>query len=192
MDTKTIPGLRSITKDKGVRGYYKLKKADLIVLLLEQSPEEMPTPPLRSKVKKIKPVFPVRIIPSLQVIQNTASKAFSRTKNGVVGPHDNFKRTLKDDMEDAAEKENQGGNSDLTLHENKRAFKGAFKSFVIPGVPKTGIDSYFDQTKPHIRTLIKNQLKEMGSTETFMALWVRCKKSIEPLTELDPEYLEGV
>ena len=74
----------------------------------------------------------------------------------------------------------------------KGHLKGAFKSFVIPGVPKTGIDSYFDQTKPHIRTLIKNQLKEMGSTETFMALWVRCKKSIEPLTELDPEYLEGV
>ena len=58
MDTKTIPGLRSITKDKGGRGYYKLKKAGLIALLLEQSAEEMPTPPLRSKEKKKSLYFP--------------------------------------------------------------------------------------------------------------------------------------
>ena len=32
----------------------------------------------------------------------------------------------------------------------------------------------------------------MGSTKTFMTLWIRCKKSIEPLIELDPEYLEDV
>ena len=33
---------------------------------------------------------------------------------------------------------------DLTPHEHQRAFKGAYKSFVIPGAPKTDIDSYFD------------------------------------------------
>ena len=35
MNAKTIPELRSIAKDKGLRGFYKLKKADLLVLLLE-------------------------------------------------------------------------------------------------------------------------------------------------------------
>ena len=33
MNTKTIRELRSIAKDQGLRGYYKLKKADLIALL---------------------------------------------------------------------------------------------------------------------------------------------------------------
>ena len=33
MNTKTIRELRSIAKDQGFRGYYKLKKADLIALL---------------------------------------------------------------------------------------------------------------------------------------------------------------
>ena len=58
---------------------------------------------------------------------------------------------------------------------------------MIPGVPKTDIDSYFDQTKPYIKTLIKNQLKEMGSAKIIMTLWVRWKKLIMPLIELDPE-----
>ena len=33
----------------------------------------------------------------------------------------------------------------------------------MPGKPKIDIDSYFDQAKAHIRTLIKKQLKEMRS-----------------------------
>ena len=43
---------------------------------------------------------------------------------------------------------------DLTSHEHERELKGAYRSFVIPGVPKTDIDSYFDQTKSYIETLI--------------------------------------
>ena len=34
---------------------------------------------------------------------------------------------------------------------------------MIPGTPKTDIDSYFDRTKPHIKTLTENQLREMES-----------------------------
>ena len=61
---------------------------------------------------------------------------------------------------------------------------------MLPGAPKTGIDSYFDQTKLHIKTLIKSQLKEMGSAQKIMILWVRWKKCTETLIELDPEDLE--
>ena len=154
INTKTERQLRSITEDKGLRGYYKLKKVDLVTSLLEQSTEEMPTPPPRSSMS---------------------------------GPHDSAKKTLKGDVESEANKANQEEDIDLTPHEKERAFKGAFKSFMIPGAPKTGTDSYFDQAKPHIKTLIKNQLKEMGSANT---LWVTWKKPLESLIELDPEYLE--
>ena len=58
---------------------------------------------------------------------------------------------------------------------------------MIPGAPKTDIDSSFDQSKPHIKTLIKNQLKEMEPAKIIMILWVRWKKRIMPLIELDPE-----
>ena len=97
-------------------------------------------------------------------------------------------RLKKAFVEAEAEKENQEEEDvDLTPHENERALKGAYRNFVIPGAPKTDIDSYFDQTKPHIKMLIKNQLKEMGSAKIIMTLWVRWKKRIMPLIELDPE-----
>ena len=51
-NTKTVRELRSIAKDKGLRGFYKLKKDDLVALLLEQLNEEMPTPSLRARGRK--------------------------------------------------------------------------------------------------------------------------------------------
>ena len=65
MNTKTIRDLRSIAKDKGLHGFYKLKKADLLALLSEQLSKEMPTPSPRSKGKERKPVL-VKVIPSPQ------------------------------------------------------------------------------------------------------------------------------
>ena len=52
MNTKTVPELKSIAKNKGLRDFYKLKKADLLVLLLEQSSEEIPTSPSRASGKE--------------------------------------------------------------------------------------------------------------------------------------------
>ena len=66
MNRKTIRELRSIAKDKGLHGYYKLKKADLVALLLKQSAEEMPTRPPRGKGKKRRLVLPTKKIPSPQ------------------------------------------------------------------------------------------------------------------------------
>ena len=61
------------------------------------------------------------------------------------------------------------------------------QSFVIPGRPKTDTDSYFDQTKPHIKTLIENHLKEMVPAKIIMTLWVVWKKPIRVLIKLGPE-----
>ena len=100
-------------------------------------------------------------------------------------------------MEGKAEKVNQenqeerGEDVDLTQDENERALKGAYRSFVTSGAPKTDTDSYFDQTKPHIKMLIKIQLKEMRSANIIMILWVKWKKPIMPLIELDPEDVES-
>ena len=64
MKTKTVRELRSFARGKGLRGYYRLRKDDLVALLLEQSAEEIPTPPPRARRTERRPVPPVRIIPS--------------------------------------------------------------------------------------------------------------------------------
>ena len=209
MNTKTVRELRSIAKDKGLCGYYKLKKADLVALLSEQSAEEMPkSPPTarrkiipstkemdefeKEEMKKGKPVVKNKLnewydwlvdyVP--KPIKSAVSIAFLRAKNSILGLYDGAKKTLKCNVQGEVEKENQEEQDvDFTPHEHKRALKRAYRSFVIPGAPKTNIDSYFDQTKPHIKTLIRNQLKEMGSAKIIMALWVRWKKPIVPLVE---------
>ena len=97
---------------------------------------------------------------------------------------------LKDIVEKEAEGQQQqeeGEDVDLTPSDYERALEGAYRGFVIPGIPKTDIDSYFGKINPNIKTLIKNQLKEMGSAKIIMTLWVRWKKRIMPLIELDPE-----
>ena len=66
INTKTVRELRSIAKDKGLHGYYILKKDYLVPLLLEQSTEEMLSPPPRVSSKERRPVFPVNIISSPQ------------------------------------------------------------------------------------------------------------------------------
>ena len=129
-------------------------------------------------------------------IKNIVSKGFSIAKNSILSLYDGVKKTLKDIVEKEAEEEQQQeeeeeGDVDLTPYEHERVLRGAYRSFVIPGTSKTDIDSYFDQVKPHIKTLIENQVKEMRSAKIIVTLWVMWKKPMErPLIDLGPEDLE--
>ena len=72
--------MRSNAKDKGLRGFYKLKKAELLTLLLEQSAEEMPAPAPRSKGKERRPVLPVKIIPSPQEMDEFEKEEMKKSR----------------------------------------------------------------------------------------------------------------
>ena len=79
----------------------------------------------------------------LQDVRKTTSLLYNRmTENMGYGQN-----SLKDIVEKEAEEEQQQEeeNIDLIPHENEKALKGAYRSFVIPGTPKTDIYSYFDQ-----------------------------------------------
>ena len=120
----------------------------------------------------------------LQSVCETASLLFNRMMENM----EYGRERLKDIVEKEAEEEKQQQEEeyiDLTPHEHERTLKGAYESFVIPGVPKTDIDSYFNQTKLNIKMLIKTHLKEMGSEKIIMTQWVRWKKPIMLVIELD-------
>ena len=63
----------------------------------------MAKPSLRIKGKKRRSVLLVKIFSNPPKIKNAISKAFSRVKNSMLELHDSAKKTLKDDVEDAAE-----------------------------------------------------------------------------------------
>ena len=133
-------------------------------------------------------VTPDALAERLQSVRKTVSLLYNRMMENMGYGQER----LKDIMEkEAEEKQQQEEDVNLTPHEHERVLKGAYRSFVIPGAPKTDIDSYFDQIKPHIKTLIKNQLREMRPAKIIMNLWVRWKKFIMPLIELGPEYAKN-
>ena len=79
MNTKTVNKLRSIAKDSGLRGYYMLKKADLISLLSEQSAKKMPMQPPRTNGGK-SPVPHVNIIPSPQEMDEFKKEEMKKSR----------------------------------------------------------------------------------------------------------------
>ena len=103
-------------------------------------------------------------------IKKAVDKAFITFKNRIPRLYDGAKKTLKDIVEKKAEEEEEEEDVDLTPHEYERALKGAYRSFMMPGKPKTDIDSYFEEAKSYIKIVIENQLKEMGSAKIIMTL----------------------
>ena len=152
MNTKTVRELRSIAKDKGLRGFYKLKKDDLLALLLEQLSEEMPMPPPMASGKEGRRPLPVKVISSPQemdefekeemkksrpvvrnrlnewhdwlfdyvpkIIKSAVNKAFSRTKNSILGLYDGAKKTLKGIVEKEAGGQQEQEEQDVDLTTN--------------------------------------------------------------------------
>ena len=80
MNTKTIRELRSIAKDKGLHGFCKLKKTDLLALLLEKSSEEISMPPPRSKGKERRHAVLVKIIPSPQEMDEFEKEEMKKSR----------------------------------------------------------------------------------------------------------------
>ena len=72
------------------------------------------------------------------------------------GQQERLKDIVKKEAEEEKQQQEEEEDIDLTPHEHERALRRAYRSFVMPGTPKTNIDSYFDQAKPHIKTLIEN------------------------------------
>ena len=105
-------------------------------------------------------------------IKKAVDKAFITFKNRIPRLYDGAKKTLKDIVEKKAEEEEEEEEEDvdLTPHEYERALKGAYRSFMMPGKPKTDIDSYLEEAKSYIKIVIENQLKEMGSAKIIMTL----------------------
>ena len=80
MNGKTVRELRSIAKDKCLRGYCKLNEDDLVALLLEESADEMPTPPPRTYGKKRRPILPLKIIPDPQEMDKFKKEEVVRSR----------------------------------------------------------------------------------------------------------------
>ena len=51
--------------------------------------------------------------------------------------------------------------------------KGAFRSFIVPGMAKDDVDTYLKKVKPQVKKLIEEQLRELESAKVIMTLWIK-------------------
>ena len=214
MNNQTIKELRAIAKERGLRGYYKLRKAELVSLL--ETPIRPPRRPGQKKsLGKVillpKPesmdIFEQQeMMKNRSVVKNKLNEwydwlvgyvpkpikepvgnAFSKVKNSVMKLYEKGKKTLLREVEEEAEKEHENENvEDLTPVEQKHAMNGAYKSFRIGGQEKTDIDSYIAFVKPKIQKLIEEQVKVLVSAKVQMHMWVMWKKE-DQIIRLDDE-----
>ena len=124
----------------------------------------------------------------LQGVRETASLLYNRMVENMGYGREKLKNIVEKEAGEEQQHEDECEEDVyLTPHEHERALKGAYRSFMMPGKPKTDVDSYFDQAKPYIKALVENQLKEMGSAKIMLTLWVLWKKPIKRLIKLGPD-----
>ena len=78
----------------------------------------------------------------LQNIRETASLLYNRMVENVGYGQEKLQDIVEKEAEEGQQQEEEI-DVDLTLNEHERALKRAYRSFVIPGTPKTDTDSYF-------------------------------------------------
>ena len=96
------------------------------------------------------------LVERLQSVREIASLLYNRMVENVGYGQETLKDIVEKEPEEEQQQEKEEEDIDLTQHEHEKALKGAYRSFVITGWPKTDIDSSFDQTKPYIKTLMEN------------------------------------
>ena len=143
MNTKTIGELRSIARDKDLHGYYRLKKADLRDLLLEQSAEEMPTPPPRRKGKEGRHALPVKIIPSPQKMDEFEKVEMKKSRPVVKGRVNRLYKWL----------------DDYVPKPIKKVVLKAFITF------KNGILGLYDSAKETLKGIVEKEAEEAEEEE---------------------------
>ena len=220
MNNQTIRELRAIAKERGLRGYYNLRKAELVSLL------EAPIRPSRRPAQK-RSLGRAAIIPKPEEIdlfeqqemtrtrsvvksklsewydwlaghvpesiKKPVSSVFLKAKNHIMRLYGDAKKKLglKEQVEELAEKEHDEEHVEgVEPVEHKQAMNGAYKSFRVDGRGKTDIDSYIALVKPEIQKLVGEQVKALDAAKVQIHLWVIRKKKEQFMIQLDDQDMD--
>ena len=221
MNNQTIRELRAIAKERGLRGYYKLRKAELVSLL--EAPIRPPRRPgqkrslgravilprpdqmdvfeqqemarTRSAVKsKLNEWYDWLVDYVPESIRKPVSSAFSKARNHIMSVYGDVKKRLglKEQVEEQAEKEHDEEHVEgVEPVEHVEAMNGAYKSFRIDGQKKADVDSYIALVKPEVQKLVKEQAKALDAAKVQLHLWVMWKKEEQLMIQLDGDEMEG-
>ena len=203
-----VVGPKALAKGRGLQGYSRLKKAELITFLRNNLPASRPCPrhPTRSPLSppsqsvRFRPDMPRQ--PSLQDMdifkQQEMSKSRSQVKNKLKDWYDwlvnHVPNSIKDNVSRAfntfkdkimglykkvkGEKEPDKEESFNPI-EREQAFGRAYTSYTFNGRSRMDVDTFFDWIRQNLIDLMNRELTDFGSARVQTTAWIRFRQALE-------------
>ena len=194
MEKQSVKQLKALAKDRGIKGYYKMRKAELIEVLStdeseiyetanDQSIPEVNIPiPAPSRITQIKNLASNVAAPVKSVINRFTGWLLNYIpepiKNAVNERVENLKERVnsifrrQEDHQEPIEDVNLPEESNLTPKEHKTAIKGYFKTFRVDGIDGMDEKTFMNSVKPRVINLIESK----GSIKVKLILTVKFTK----------------
>ena len=194
MEGKSVKELKALAKERGIKGYYKMRKAELIEVLStdeseiyetanDQSIPEVNIPiPAPSRVTQIKNLASNVAAPVKSVIKRFTGWLLNYIpepiKNAVNERVENLKERVNSifgrqkEVGQPIEDTNSPEESNLTPKEHKTAIKGYFKTFRVDGIDGMDEKTFMNSVKPRVLNLIESK----GSIKVKFILTVKFTK----------------
>ena len=187
MENLKVKDLKALAKERGIKGYYRMRKAELIQALTPVSDHtqlqniiDQPIPEIDIPI--LEPSQPANTSKVSQ-LKNLASKAAKPVKSEINKFADwiisqvpePIKKTVNERVNSLKERVNsifKRYDNLLTPKEYKTAIKGYFKTFRVDGVNGMDEKTFINSVKPKVLNLIKSK----GSIKVKLILTVRFTK----------------
>ena len=194
--------LKALAKEKGIKGYYKMRKAELIEVLEEESeifysandqsiPEVDIPIPAPSRVTQIRNLASNVAAPVKSAINRFTGWLLNYIpepiKSAVKERVENLKERVnsifrrREEVGQPIEDVNLPEEDNLTPKEYKTAIKGYFKTFRVNGVDGMDEKTFMNNVKPRVINLIKSK----GSIKVKLILTVRFTKENPATGKID-------
>ncbi|XP_020912011.1 uncharacterized protein LOC110249773 [Exaiptasia diaphana] len=190
MEKQTVKELKALTKERGIKGYYKLRKAELIEVLGNTPRNIVPNtssnildePIPEINVPILKPSQPTRksLIPSLKHLANRAANPVKEELNKFADwilSHvpESIKRTVNKRVDSLKEKVNDLFKrlDHFTPKEQQTALRGYLKTYRIDGQKGYDPKTFISNIKPKIMDLIKQRKKPIKVKFIFTCKFIK-------------------